>query len=152
MQFVKVELIKLYKNRLRYGGDWYNVVVATINRRVGDFRVKMLRQSERFLAENRISKDDDNYKVADHKIQEAQTGEVKDVLVVIKKVIENDDTFTDWDKEVLRLMCEMCDAGKDLTDVNIMHYMGYDDGANSNTFYTNLRQFRQKINEVKETL
>jgi len=116
-QYVKIELCKLYKSRHKYNrhgsGDWENVCHSMIQRRVSDYRNRMLRNNERFVATNRLNDElgeeynieDNTSETCDHHIM-SHDFLLKELLEAVKSSKE----FTDFDYRYLRAVSECCDG------------------------------------------
>jgi len=160
-----LEIIKLYKNRFKYGSkdDWVNVVKSTINRRVGDFRVRMLRQNERFITENRKTTDDKEYRVDDVGENKTESDDNKRILQSVIEIIRSGEEYDEFDEELLMEIISLHNQNKEATDANLLYYLGYEmewanepEGSEKKKFITEvlrkIRNFREKMVTLKEKM
>lgn len=152
MQYVRLELLKLYKFRYKYGSerDWKNVVLSAIVRRAGDFRVQILRSADRFITENRLASDEDGFNIQDLFAVSKSADDGKRILKIVSSIINREKIFNGWDKEFWNILKSRFKGGEEIKDSQIRYYMGYD--INDTEFKKNLNAFRRKIKQFRERI
>ena len=167
-QHVKIQLIKSYKNRYKYGDDWDNIIRSIIRRRVGDYRHKFFRNNNRFINENELSIElDSGFQEVDkfekvglkynydeniesfERYNPFKLLDKKDYIEQIRKIILDDehDSFNEWDKEYVEIIYELYESEEEIDEENIMEFMGYE-SPDKNEFKSNVKLFNSKIKNI----
>ena len=126
MQYVRLELIKSYKNHKKYD-DFDAVCKSIIKRRISDF-TKKLACSNRIITENRMSSNDDyKYSIENEAEEVGDTDHYMSRIEVMLYIVENDDDFDSEDKEILEIMMRVVkEEGRFSFDHMVAYYEGYD--------------------------
>jgi hypothetical protein len=144
-----MELIKLYKSRFKYTGEnaWAKVVHSTIKRRVGDFRVVMLRHDDRIITENRLAETEDE-KHNEFYDRTVEPQRLDDCVWLRRHIADTigKAPFTLWDREAYEVICEMHKRKERIDDGEIAYYMGYDK-EDMKEFRVLIEEFRKRLKE-----
>lgn len=127
MQFVRFEVLKCYKNHKKYD-DFNAVVKSVINRRISDFG-KRVDIANRMITENRMNKNRDDsflYSIDNQPEPVYDSSYHEERLQEMIYIVENDDTFTGHDKEVLEVITKIVtEEAKYNIDDMVAYYYGY---------------------------
>ena len=125
MQFVRMEVLKCFKNHKKYD-DFHAVVKSVIKRRISDF-IKKLSASNRLITENRMCPSGDYvYSIENEPMEEPDISHWEGRLEIMMYIVDKDEDFTDDDKEVLCAIRKVVtEEQKYNFDHMIAHYYGY---------------------------
>jgi len=126
MQYIRLELIKSYKNHKKYD-DFEAVVKSIIKRRISDF-TKKLACSNRIITENRMySNDDYTYSIENEAEDVGDTDHYMSRIETMIFIVENDEDFDNEDKEILEIMMRVVkEEGRFSFDHMVAYYEGYE--------------------------
>jgi hypothetical protein len=162
-QYVKLELIKAYKNHRKYA-DWKNIVLSIIKRRIFDYRKKIYK-TPLYELHNRKGLDD-TYKTSQEVIDsmylnrgeinenENSRFETSDYLEHIWRLVgENEHLFTEWELDYIGALYDAYDNDIGFeTEPERLELMGIPLGnkAEVKVFRKQVKKFIEKVRMVTD--
>ncbi len=161
-QTIRLELIKAYKNRLKYGADWNNIVLGIINRRIIDYKkvlfkvplfTTMLKSGEddtlsfmEFLINQHHEENTDGKKTGVSSKIEA----VDFVQTILSLYAWSEEEFDEWEQEYMERMYASYEENPllaiDKESVR-MELMGVEP-KKRNEFRKKVERFTEKLTEI----